>query len=113
MKLTEKLKDLHEVKGGTEPTASIGIVKGLKDGAWGKSNQAQLQAVNEMKKLAEMDDDEANDFMSYMDNASSSYKGNIEKASDKKDEGVSDDYKQILNRPENAKKVKQLAKTNE
>jgi hypothetical protein len=84
MKLTEKYnKTLVKEAMEVPPNKVVmGVVESLKKDKWSKDNKSQSEACDKMMKLAEMDDEDANDFMGYMDNASSKYKGNIEKQSE-------------------------------
>jgi len=89
MKLTNKFNALHEVKGGKEDSQVMGIVENLKKSKWSKGNKKQMEACDQMMKLAEMDDEEANDFMEFMDDKSSEYDKKEEpkdKEDDKKDD---------------------------
>ena len=48
-------------------------IKWLKEKKWSESNDEQSQAADQMKTLAESDDEEANKFMEYMDSCASKY----------------------------------------
>jgi len=87
MKLTEKMSNLYKVVEAKEEVKSLEIIKEMVDKDWSKDNKMQEYACNEMKKLAEMDDKDANKFMEYMDEMSSEY--GKEKEDDKEiDEAV-------------------------
>jgi hypothetical protein len=86
MKLAEKLANKIKKNEGSANSMgaldkkAMGIVEMLKKESYAKDNKMQEKMCDEMKKLAEMDSEVANEFMGYMDEMSSKYE--MKKAKD-------------------------------
>jgi Tfp pilus tip-associated adhesin PilY1 len=87
MKLTEKYNVMKNEAAEVAPEKQVfGLVEQLKQTKWSEKNESQINACNQMMKLAEMDDKKANKFMEYMDEMSSKYES---KKSESMDEAKS------------------------